>query len=386
MLNYLIQDLPLHIFFFQAIMILILLSNIRILRRARQHARPLEFPKVSVLIPARNEENNIERCVQSLLLQDYPNFEVIVLDDQSSDSTKSILKKMAMTAAGLHMIEGRPLPDGWMGKSWACTQLAEKAQGDLFYFTDADTVHQPDALTKIVMALLGEQADFITGFPHQEMHTWGERLIVPFFTWAFYTFLPLWMAYQMRFPALSNAIGQMMLFRRDAYQAIGGHGGVSDQITEDLELAKKIKAAGLRWRVMNAFDLIACRMYHTNQEAVEGFSRNLFAAFGFRVLPFLFVFVWLLMMFWEPLIVLALFALGFASQAQPAILVGCIVLAVITWLVPLRQLGLASGLAFLYPLIILVNAMIAFRSMHFSLTGQLAWKNRKLARPKWRWL
>ena len=386
MLNYLIQDLPLHIFFFQAIMILILLSNIRILRRARQHARPLEFPKVSVLIPARNEEENIERCVQSLLLQDYPNFEVIVLDDQSSDSTNSILKKMAMTAPGLHMIEGRPLPDGWMGKSWACTQLAEKAQGDLFYFTDADTVHQPDALTKIVMALLGEQADFITGFPHQEMHTWGERLIVPFFTWAFYTFLPLWMAYQMRFPALSNAIGQMMLFRRDAYQAIGGHGGVSDQITEDLELAKKIKAAGLRWRVMNAFDLIACRMYHTNQEAVAGFSKNLFAAFGFRILSFLFVFIWLLMMFWEPLIVLVLFALGFASQAQPAILVGCIVLAVITWLVPLRQLGLASGLAFLYPLIILVNAMIAFRSMHFSLTGQLAWKNRKLARPKWRWL
>jgi chlorobactene glucosyltransferase len=386
MVNYLLVDLPLHILLFQLALLLIIGGNIWVLNRTRRHTPPATFPMVSILVPARDEEKNIQRCLCSLLSQDYPNFELIVLDDQSSDSTPLILEKLGAEDPKLIIIKGNPLPDGWLGKNWACVQLSEQAHGDLLYFTDADTTHQPDALRKIVTAFLGEQADLMSGFPFQEMNTWGERLIVPFFAWAIYTFTPLGVAYQLKIPALSNAIGQIMLFRREAYQAIGGHTGVSYVITEDLQLAIQILKAGLRWRMVNAKDLVSCRMYPSSQQAVEGLSKNLFAAFGFRILPFVFVFVWLVILFLEPLIVLILFGLGRAPQADLGLLGSCIFLATIVWLLPYQQLGFPISLAFLFPATILINMLIAFRSLILTLTGRLSWKNRNLRRPKWKWI
>ncbi len=107
-----------------------------------------------------------------------------------------------------------------MGKNWACSRLAQQAGGELFFFTDADTFHRPQTLRAMVTALMGEQADLLTGFPRQEMHTWGERLLVPFFSWAFYCFYPLALAYRMRMPALTVAVGQRMLFRE---RGLRGH-------------------------------------------------------------------------------------------------------------------------------------------------------------------
>ena len=301
MLDTIIQDQIIHIIIFQSVVLLFIWSNITITRRARRHNPPPVFPLVSILVPARNEEKNIARCVQSLLAQDYPSFEVLVLDDQSSDDTRLILDRMADSQPGLKVLSGEPLGGDWVGKNWACSRLAQQAGGELFFFTDADTFHQPQTLRAMVTALMGEQADLLTGFPRQEMHTWGERLLVPFFSWAFYCFYPLALAYRMRMPALTVAVGQMMLFRREAYQATGGHSSVRTFIVEDIMLARRIKASGMRWRVTYAADLISCRMYHGSIEAVNGFTKNLFAAFNFRLLPFVFVFAWLAVMFLKPI-------------------------------------------------------------------------------------
>ncbi len=386
MLYYLFHDLILHLVAFQVVLLLIVLSNAWLLYRAGHHPPPHSFPKVSILVPARDEERNIEGCIRSLLSQDYPDFDVLVLDDGSSDQTGNILARMARSETRLKVLLGQPLPPGWLGKNWACAQLAGQAEGELFYFTDADTRHQPQTLRAAVTTLEGEQAGLLTSFPHQEMHTWGERFSVPILAWASFCFTPLLLAYRTKLPVLSSAVGQMLLFRRTVYSSIGGHAAVRDCITEDLALARQVKASGNRWRMMDVTRLITCRMYQNGREAYSGLSKNLFAAFDCRILPYLFAWLWLAVMFLEPLVVLALHILGLAPTAQTAPLLVCVGFALAVWLVSYQRLGLGLGLALLYPFTLLVVEFIAFHSLALTLSGRLAWKGRILARPQWKWI
>jgi chlorobactene glucosyltransferase len=386
MLQYLPNNFTLNIIYFQAVVLVVILSNLVLLHRSRKHASPGNFPLVSILVPARNEENNIEKCVRSLLAQNYPSFEILVLDDQSSDGTNAILAQLAISQPALQVLSGIPPPEGQAGKNWACSQLAQQAQGDLLFFTDADTVHQPRTLGILVTALIGEQADLLTGFPRQQVVTWAERLLVPFFSWASLCFFPLWLAYRLHQSALVVAVGQMMLFRREAYQMVGGHASLGTEIVDDIQLARKIKVAGLRWRVTHISDLITCRMYHGSQEAVNGFSKNLFAAFDFRLLTYLFVFLWLGVVFLLPLITLAMIPFEQVPTELLMELMICIGLSLLLWLIPYWETKIPFYLGLLYPLTILANEWIAFRSLCFSLTGRLTWKDRPLARPKWKWL
>jgi len=383
--HYLTRDLIVHLVFFQAVVLAIVLSNLWIARRPRRHPAPSVWPLVSVLVPVRNEEANIAACLDSLLSQDYPEFELLVLDDGSTDGTRPILDRLAAGNVRLRVLTGTPPSGDLLGKNWACAQLARQARGVLLFFTDADTLHRPDMLRAIVTALEGERADLLSGFPHQELRTWGERLLVPFFSWALLSFNPLALAYRIRLPVLSSAVGQMMLFRHEAYQAIGGHERVSASIVDDLSLARAMKAAGLRWRMTRVADLITCRMYRSSREAYEGFTKNLFAAFEFRLLPYLAVFIWLAVMFLWPWIVTLLGLTGLAEPPSIA-LAACFALAVLLWLAPYADLGIPLGLALLYPLTILANLAVAARSLGHSLGGRLTWKGRAIARPKWKWL
>lgn len=386
MAAYFTHTLILHLIIFQTIILLIFISNILIANLARQHSSPVTFPMVSILVPARNEEENIARCVQSLLAVDYPSFEVLVLDDQSSDNTRAILEKLSNTHSKLKVLDGDPPPGSQVGKNWACSQLARKAQGELFFFTDADTFHQPETLKTIVTALVGEQADLLTGFPRQEVQTWGERFLVPFFAWALLCFNPLALAYKLRLPVLSGALGQMMIFRREAYLKIGGHDGISSSIVDDLMLARKIKSYGLCWRVIYIADLISCRMYRNSRDAFNGFAKNLFAAFDFRLLPFLFVLLWLAVMFWEPLIILVLTIFGQIPRVQAGNLYICVGLSITLWLLPYIYMNIPYGLALLYPITILAIELVACTSLRNSLIGNLSWKDRKIPKPHWKWI
>lgn len=367
---------------FQAVLWLIALSNTWVLRRARRHAPPAQWPRVSVLVPARNEEANIARCVASLLAQDYPDFEVLVLDDESTDRTGCILAELAAADSRLRVLAGRPLEPGWLGKNWACAQLAAQAEGDLLYFTDADTHHQPQTLRAFTKALEGEGADLLGGFPRQEVETLGEQLIVPFFSWVIYCFTPLALGYRLKFPALSTAVGQALLFRRAAYEGIGGHGAVRAAIVEDLALARQIKAHGYQWRMMRITDLVACRMYRSGREAADGLSKNLFAAFDFRVAPFLFAWGWLLVMFVAPYVALGRYALGQPVDAPLAAVLACIGLGLGLWLFVYRQLGLPLWLALLYPMSTAIMQLVALRSLWLGLRGRLVWKGRGMGRVK----
>jgi chlorobactene glucosyltransferase len=386
MTYYFTHGLIISFIYFQIVVLIIVLSNIVVLRRIERRDELVDYPFVSILLPVRNEEDCIGKCVLSLLAQDYPNYEVIVLDDQSSDDTAIILKRIGIEHPGLKHFTGNPPPQGFIGKNWACAQLVQQAQGDLLLFTDADTVFQPQALRKITKVMVGEKADLLTGYPQQVMDSWGERLLVPFFLWAVLCFTPLWLAYRLRLPGLSAAVGQMLLFRREAYLEVGGHAAIEAVIVEDLALARNIKRAGLRWRMMNLTDLISCHMYLGSQQAFDGFAKNLFATFNFHLGEFLFAYLWLGALFLEPLIILVARLFGLAHGASYLELVICIGLSVLVWCIPYNELGLPITLSLIYPVTMAANIYIAIKSLVFSLTGRLSWKGRPLPRSKWKWL
>jgi chlorobactene glucosyltransferase len=385
-LSYLTQGLIVSIIYFQLVVLVIVISNILILHQARQHTQLENYPFVSILVPARNEENNIRCCILSLLAQDYPSFELIVLDDQSTDRTFTVLENIALSNPDLNIVVGSSPPPGYSGKNWACTQLAQLAHGDLLLFTDADTIFNRQALKLLLSGMIGEKADLLTGYPRQRMGSVGEYLLVPFFSWAILCFVPLWLAYRIRMPGLSSGNGQMMLFRREAYQKIGGHASLSGVIVEDKALAWRVKSHGLRWRVINIADMVSCRMYSNGRAAFAGFSKNLFAFFDFRVISFLFAYLWLGLVFIEPLIIMVLKIFGLAQMANLPNLLLCIGLSVLVWCIPYWALGIPVGLGMIYPVTMVANGITAFFSLAFSLTGRLTWKGRPLPRPKWKWL
>lgn len=235
------------------------------------------WPTVSVVVPARNEAHNIGRCLETLGRSDYPDFEIIVVDDRSEDATADVARAIGPgRASRLEILSGLPLPDGWLGKPWACQQGAAVAKGDVLLFTDADTTHAPDLLGRAIRGLQEEGAHLLTLVGTQIMDTFWERLVQP------HVFLGM----LFRFPDFervaandrwrdSIANGQFIMMPREAYERVGRHECVRDEVVEDLALAQHVKRAGMRLRVRSAEDALSTRMYRSLGELVAGWSKNL---------------------------------------------------------------------------------------------------------------
>lgn len=247
-------------------------------------------PFVSILVPARNEEGCIEACIRSLVGQKYGPLEVLVLDDQSSDGTalnvQSLIDELPEAQRGrLRLMRGGELPLGWIGKNFACQQLAEQAQGKYLLFTDADTIHAPEMIQTVLDYMRQERVQLLTGQPEHILGSPGERLIVPLLNFTILTLLPVALIGRRPEPSLATGNGQLLCFERTAYEGIGGHAVVKDRILEDVLLARKIKATGYRMTFIDALELVQCRMYHSWREVWAGFSKNLFAFYN-HSLPF----------------------------------------------------------------------------------------------------
>jgi chlorobactene glucosyltransferase len=388
-LRFLTHDAVLGILAFQAVVLLIVVSNAFVVRRPirRTEGGPPR-PAVSVLVPARNESANIRACVRSLLAQAYPRLELFVLDDRSEDDTRRILEEERGLDARLVILTGTEPPPGWTGKNWGCHQLSLAASGEVLLFADADTVFfEPDAVDGIVRSLQDARADLVSGLPKQLLGTLGETVFVPLFYWAFFCFTPLAAGLVWRRAAFTRAVGQLMAFRRDAYDAVGGHAAIRASVVDDLDLARRISSAGLACRIVDATGIVACRMYRSGREAVAGFGRNLFAAFGFAILPYAFVWGWLTFVHLAPVTLLALHAaLPERVPADPALLAASVALSLATWTLTYARLRLPAWPALLYPLTFAAFLVVVVRSFLDGVRNRATWKGRPLARPPTRWL
>lgn len=263
--------------------------------RSLAPAAPAASGRVSILVPARDEERSIGDCVFSLLAQDYPDFELLVLDDGSFDDTAAIVSGLVAGNPRHRLLTGAPLPEGWTGKNWACHQLSQAATGQWLLFTDADTVHSPGALSAAVATAVESRADLLSAWPRLVTLTLGEKLVIPvlhmialaWFPIAVLQFLQAHLRLAARIPprllrAWGGANGQFVLFSRAAYMRIGGHFAVRDHIVEDLALGREIARRipeGLRLVNCDASSLIRCRMYRSFVEVRDGFTKNARAAF-----------------------------------------------------------------------------------------------------------
>ena len=247
---------------------------------------PIHAPLISVCIPARNEERNIRACVEAMLAQDYPNLEVIVLDDRSSDSTPLILAEIASLDSRLHPISGSDLPKGWAGKPHALVQASDNARGEWLCFVDADTFAAPQTLSSCYGKAIETNADMFTIMTFQVLGSFWEKVIMPLVLTALSVgFSPHKVNDPNRKDAIAN--GQFILIKRTIYDAIGGHESVKDQIVEDKAIAERVKWNGYRLIVADGMRITRTRMYTSLSEMWEGWTKNIYL--GLRDQPSLLI-------------------------------------------------------------------------------------------------
>ncbi len=357
--------------------------------RRRPHLReyrPMDDgPLVSVIIPARNERQNIETCVRSVLATTYAALEVVVVDDRSTDGTADVVQRLAADPANagrLRLVRGGELPSGWFGKQWAMVQGYREARGELLLFADADTRHEPELVPRAVTVLTTERADLVSLVPRQEMASFWERLIQP----------QVFLALQTRVGDLRRvnrtrvvwdaiANGQFILVSRAAYEAVGTHDVVKDHVADDVALAQAFVRAGKDIVLVHAPQFMSVRMYRSLSEIVQGWSKNL--ALGAplmtppivvvrRAIPYL---MWLPSLFWilPPLV----WALDWPLALPSAI---ATMASLLLWIKVYREERAPVRYAFLFPL---GAAMVAYIMIRSALRGdRVEWRGRRYLHAK----
>jgi chlorobactene glucosyltransferase len=344
-------------------------------------AAPPDAPLVSIVIPARNERRNVERCLRSMLAARYPALEVLLVDDHSEDGTGDVARAIASTDPRLRVLESPPLPPGWFGKQWACATGAHAARGDILLFADADTEQAPDLLPRAVNAMRALDADLLSVAGRQELGTFWERLLQPqIFAMLFLRYGGTEGVNRARRPENVIANGQCFLVRRTAYDAIGGHEAVRENVAEDLMLAQATLRAGRRVRFILGPDQLSTRMYTTLPELIEGWGKNVYAA-GRHTVPFGAVgralFPILLVvgpMFSLLPVVVAVLALVGVMPGALAWSATATAATLLWWVLVYRQLEEPAYYALLYPLGSVVLLYIYVRAI---LRGRrVVWKGR----------
>jgi chlorobactene glucosyltransferase len=337
---------------------------------------------VSVILPVRNQARTVTDCVRSLVGLEYPNKEIIVVEGGSTDGTDDLVRKFDQQ---ITLVEEEPLPQGWVGKNWACHLGYKKSRGDLLLFTDGDSVHATDSLTRSVNYLQAERADLVTLAPGTILKSFWEKLLQPPI---FLLIMILVGGKLVNDDNRQNAIGngQYMLIRRGAYEKVGGHYAVRDKIVEDYTLARLMKKAGMRLRFVTAQDALGVRMYASLAEIWRGWRKNFYTVsekymlwkaiariilmFTFLVLPFAILGYGILLATTTPL---------------NAYLIAGIFMSGLLWLgivILDRSIGVSLLYAFMFPLAILVYILIGIDStIRGSLGFGFSWKGRVYGKP-----
>ncbi len=339
-------------------------------------------PFVSIILPVRNQAWTVAECVRSLVGLSYPNKEIVIVDGASTDATRD---QIASFKGQVAIVEEEPLPSGWVGKNWACHLGYKKSRGELLLFTDGDSVHATDSLTRAVTYLQAENADLVTLAPATILRSFWEKLLQPPI---FLMIMILVGGKLVNDDKRRNAIGngQYMLFRRTAYEKLGGHAAVRDKIVEDYTLARLLKRAGGRLRFVTAQDALGVRMYASLAEIWRGWRKNFYTVsekhmlrkaltriilmFTFLVLPFIVLIYGIILAPTNPL--------------NPYLIAGAF-MSFLLWLGMIildRSIDVPSTYALLFPVAIFVYIVIGIDStIRGSLGYGFSWKGRTYGRP-----
>ena len=320
------------------------------------------YPYISVCIPARNEERDIKNCVKSVLNQDYPNFEVIVVDDNSSDNTAKIVRSMTEEYANLIFIPGAQLAPGWMGKPYALHQAYQKSRGQYLLFTDADLMYRSHALKTAMHTMISKDLDLLTLMPAAIFGSFWERVVQPVI-FGFIAALTSFRKVNSSNHQSAMGFGAFLLFKKVSYQKIGGHLSVANEVLEDIMIAKKTKLNGLSILAADGKHLFAIRMYHSMKEIWVGWRKNIFLAMKKSILRAFYYMVMVLCFLLTPYIVVVCnLWMGTGNLWLGISLLG-LALSLAAGLGLCHELGLERKNVFLFPLGAIVMVVIMFNSM-----------------------
>ena len=331
-------------------------------------------PYISVLIPARNEEKNIEQCVNSVLKQSYINYELIVLDDNSSDKTGEILSRIDNPR--FRYIKGKEKPEEWVGKNFACYQLYKESKGDYLLFIDADTILQNNALSGSVSFIYKHNPDLVSLMPEEITITFWEKVIIPMLHFTVLTLLPMPLVEHTKKESLTMSNGQFMLFKKSFYESIGGHVSLKNKMVEDVWLGRKVKKSGGKLIFADGSDIISCRMYTSYKEIVEGFSKNIFPGLSFSFLSLIFV---IFLYFTLYLIPYFLFLVSIISYNDRILFVNIIniIIPILIRVLQSIKYKLSPGYSLLHFLSVIMILKLAVKSYkEYARKGGAVWKNR----------
>jgi glycosyltransferase involved in cell wall biosynthesis len=344
-----------------------------------------EAPMVSILVPARNEEHRVlAECIRSILAQDYSQFEVIAVNDRSTDGTGAILESIAKSDDRLRVFAGEELPAGWLGKPYAMQQACNHARGEWILATDADMIFDRTALRTAMDRTLAGHGDAMTLIPHFQAASFWERVMIPTWAWVFLMFS---LIYRIGNPKSQGAVGLggFFLMRRTVLERIGGYAALRDEVLEDVRLAELIKRSGARLFTEFAPNLLSTRMYRNFGEMWECSTKNWFSGVKFS-LPFAMLCVssMYLMSVVPPLIAL-ISAIGIAAGVSAKLWLWFIP-AALSWLLQVLVLAMTSmrsevspAYALTAPLGLgLLYAMLFDSSIRITTGKGVTWKGRRI--------
>jgi len=341
--------------------------------------QPGGLPSLSIVVPARDEERSIERCVRSLLAQRWLDLDVIVVDDRSTDATPQILERLAREDPRLRVVRGEELPDGWIGKPWALAQGARLARGEWLLFTDADSVHDPAGAASALWLATRAGVDALSIATHQELGTFWERAILPsILGMILFVSGPLGAVNDPAKPKKALANGQYILVARHAYEALGGHAALRGEIVEDVAFARRLKADGrFRFLLAGGDRLASVRMYHSLGEIWAGFTKNVYvgADGNLAALAGGIVFCTAISIA-PPLLAARAFAAGRYADALEALATSLAIVATASW--GMRRAAFPRRLALLQPLGTAFFAAVIANSTWSVLSGRgVEWRGRR---------
>jgi chlorobactene glucosyltransferase len=332
-------------------------------------------PMVSVLVPMRNEEGNIMNCIGSLLNQDYGNYEILVIDDNSTDGTLAVLRRMARENRRLRIFSGAPLPEDWYGKPFALQQLAAEARGEIIIFTDADTVHQSTSISWTVTNMNNSGSDFISGYIGQKFGSLGELVTVPLMYFLTGFLIPLFMNRHVEHGFFSSAVGQYIAIKRTVFEQIGGFQAIRKKTSEDMYLARYVKKRGYKTMFLDLGDQVRCRMYRGYRAAVEGIGKNIFDVLGKNTLLLFLIFVAVFFFLFLPFPLL--FYTAYTGDIHGGTMFLVNLLYTSTWVILFLDRRIPWYCALLWPLMFLNLLYMACWSWFRTVSGQgFTWKGR----------